>query len=198
MSITVNLKEDQSVQVTDQVIETKPPARVAFAAEGVITMTRDVLEEFAGSSLRPVEIEMAIGESETVNIDLSKEASLRLDTVDIGVESPDTNDLSPGMDTIPSSSDDNSDVNNTHPGAIAFTVEGVIRDTPEEVRKPITDASPRLEAITFAAKNALRSDGGSGTDIILEVSLLGYGISIHRNGVIDIGTGSDVTDVGLP
>lgn len=196
MSITVHLEENQSVHVTDQIIETEPPARVAFAAEGVITMTEDVLGEFASSSLKPVEIELSVDETETVEIDLSAEASLRLDTVDVGVETPDTSDLSPGMDTVPSASSDRS--SDTRPGAIAFTVEGAIRDAPEKVRDALTDGTPRLAAITLAVDDSLRSDGGSGTDVVLEVTLLGYGITVYRNGTVDVGTGGAVTDVGFP
>lgn len=196
MSSTIHLEENRSVRLTEQIIEAEPPARVAFAAEGVITITEAVLGEFAGTSLKPIEITLSVDGSETVAIDLSGAASLRLDTVDVGVETPDVDDLSPGMGSNPSSTD-GSGSSDAHPGAIAFTVEGVIRDAPAAAFDVIADGSPRLESITFATDDVLRSDGGSGTDVVLEIGLLGYGVVVRRNGTIEISTGlTGVSDVG--
>lgn len=196
MSITVDLEENQRINVTTQIIETVPPAHVEFAAEGVITMTKDVLGAFAGSSLKPAALEVAVDSSRTVTIDLSNEASLRLDAVDVGVETPDTDDL-PGMDSRGSATDASSDASPTRPGAIAFAVEGVITDVPAETLESLVDGALELAAITFAVDTPIRSDGGSGADVVFELTLLGYGIAIYRDGTIDIGTSDGATGIGL-
>lgn len=198
MGFTVNITENQSIQVTEQLVDTKPPDRVAFAVEGVISMTEELLGEFSGSSLKPIEIDVSVAESRTVEIDLSDQASLRLDTVDIGVETPGTDDLSPGMETVNSSADDGDSSSDTRPGAIAFTVEGAINDVPDGEFESITGASPELETITFAVGESVRGDGGSGADVVVEIALLGYGVTVHRNGTIDIGMDGGTIDVGLP
>ncbi|RKD95463.1 hypothetical protein [Halopiger aswanensis] len=200
MSITVNVDENQNIRVTEQLVGTAPPSQVEFAAEGTITMTSELLERFEGTSLQPAEIELAVADAETVAVDLSETASLRLETVDVGIETPDTGDLSPGMDTLQSSTDDDSETSDTEPGAIAFTVEGAITDVPAETLESLTDASsePTLATITFAVEEPTRSDGGSGTDVLLEIDLLGYGITVYRDGRIDIGTGDLRDDLGLP
>lgn len=187
MTITVTIEEDQRIQVSNQVIETAPPAQIEFAAEGVISMTEGLLSEFGGSSLRPLELEIAVDSSRTVTVDLSEQASLWLDTVDVGVETPDMDELSPGMETISSSTDTKSPASDAHAGSIAFTIEGAITDVPEKTRELLTDASPELESITLAVEDSVRSDGGSSFDVILEIDLLGYAIAIHQDGTIDIG-----------
>ncbi|GAB3671871.1 hypothetical protein [Halopiger thermotolerans] len=200
MSITVNVEGNQNVRVTQQLVDTAPPSQVEFAAEGTITMTPALLERFEGASLQPAEIELAVADSETVAVDLSGTASLRLETVDVGVETPDAGDLSPGTDAIGSSTNDDSETVDAKPGAIAFTVEGTIADVPAETLESLADASskPTLATITFAVEEPTRSDGGSGADILLEIDLLGYGITVYRNGRIDIGTGDLADDLSLP
>ncbi|UTF52574.1 hypothetical protein [Natronosalvus rutilus] len=196
MSVHVDIGENRNVRLTDERIECRPPNRIAFAAEGVITVTSELLGEFEGTSLKPVRVDISVDESRTVRTDLEEEASLRLETVDVGVETPDTDDLSPGMDTVSASSGDSTESTDASPGAIAFSVEGAIIDVPTETFDPITDGSPSLESIVFAVDDSVRTDGGS-DDAIFSLGLLGRRIVIYRNGVIDVGTGENGVNVDI-
>lgn len=202
MSVTVNVEENRSVQVTDLLVETESPDRVDFTVEGVLSITEELLSEFEGSSLKPVDIEVSIDGSRTVEIDLSEGASLRLESVDIGVELPRPNDIPSGTNAVPPSADGGATSDDGRPGAIAFTLEGTISGVQDEVFESLASASPGpgpgLESITFAVEDPIRSDGGPGTDVVFEISLLGYGITIRRNGAIEIGTGGSAADIGLP
>ncbi|USZ72529.1 hypothetical protein [Natronosalvus halobius] len=194
MSVHVDIGENRTVRLTDERIECRPPNRVAFAAEGVITVTRELLGEFEGASLKPVRVDISVDESRTVRTDLEKEASLRLETVDVGVETPNTDDLSPGMDTVSASSGDGTESTDASPGAIAFSVEGAIVDVPMETLDLITDGSPSLESVVFAVDDPVRTDGGS-DDVVFSLGLLGHRITIYRNGAIDVGTGENGVDI---
>ena len=193
MSLTVELAENESVRLTDQRISNAPPAHVDVAVTGVLSMTEGLLDDFEGSSLKPVEIELSIEDLRLVEIDLSEQASLELESIEVGVATPDTDDVSPGADPISSSTDGVSPAGDSQPGAIAFTVEGTIRDVPDETCDLLADASPRLKAITFAVEDSIRSDGGADTDVVLDIGLLGYRLVIHRNGTVDIGTNGSMT-----
>lgn len=192
MRVTTHLDENESVRLSDEVVETRPPDRLAFAVEGTITMTEDLLGSFAGATLNPVRIDVSGNGSQAVAIDLAGESSLRLETVDVGVETPDAGDLSPGL-----SSEDDSEERSTRPGAIAFTVEGAILDVPAETFESLSDGPRTVETLTFAVEDPVRSDGGA-DDVLLDFTLLGYGVVVYRNGVVEVGTGGTLTDVGLP
>ncbi|MFC7230475.1 hypothetical protein ACFQMM_02195 [Saliphagus sp. GCM10025308] len=196
MSVHVDIGENRNVRLTDERIECRPPNRIAFAAEGVITVTSELLGEFEGASLKPVRVDISVDESRTIRTDLEEEASLRLETVDVGVETPDTDDLSPGMDTVSASSGDGTGSTDASPGAIAFSVEGAIVDVPTESFDPITDGSPSLESIVFAVDASVRTDGGA-DDAIFSLDLLGRRIVIYRNGAIDVGTGENGVNVDI-
>ncbi|RDI70219.1 hypothetical protein [Halopelagius longus] len=197
MSVTVHLDENESVRLTDEVVETRPPDRIAFAVEGTITMTEDLLGSFAGATLNPVRIDVSGDGSPAVAIDLAAESSLRLETVDVGVETPDADDLSPGLDSLSPGGDDDSETTGSRPGAIAFTVEGAILDVPAETFESLPGAPRTVETLTFAVEGPVRTDGGR-DDVLLDFTLLGYGVVVYRNGVVEIGTGGTLTDVGLP
>lgn len=192
MSITVEIDENQSVTVTEEVVETEASNRIAFAVEGTITTTSELLDEFEGSALRPVRIGVAVDDSDTVAVDLTGDAFLRLDSVDVGVETPDAGDLSPGMGAAGSSGDDDSKTPSV--GAVAFTVEGEIGDVPAETIDRLTDESPAVTSITFDVGDPVRSDGG-GEDVLFELGLFGYGVTILHDGTIEVKHRSQTTDV---
>lgn len=196
MSVTVHLDENESVSLTDEVVDVRPPDRIAFAVRGTLTMTEELLGSFAGATLNPVRLDVSTGGGGRVEVDLAERSELRLETVDVGVETPDTDDLSPGMDALGSSSDE--EEADTRPGAIAFTVEGAVLDVPAETLESLSEGSPTLSALTFAVESPVRSDGGAPDDPIFQFSLLGYGIVVRRNGVIEIGGGGGLLDVNLP
>lgn len=196
MTVTVHLDGNESVRLTEEVVDVRPPDRLAFAVRGTITMTENLLGSFAGTTLRPVRLDVS-GDGEAVGIDLAEESSLRLETLDVGVETPDAGDLSPGVDALGSDEDDDSETPDARPGAIAFTVEGSVLDVPSETLDSLSEGPRTLETLAFAVEDPVRSDGGD-DDVFLDFTLFGYGIVVYRNGVIEIGTGGVLTDVGLP
>lgn len=198
MSVTIHFYENQSVRLSDQSIETRPPDRVEFIAEGNLTVSEELLGEFEGMSLKPARVGVSVDESQTITVDLTEETSLRLEEVDVGVETPDADNISSGMDSLIPTTDDEAESPNITPGSIAFTVGGAILNVPEGTFEPFFEGSPTLESITFTVDDAVKSDGGSNNDVLLEFTLLGYGIIIHYNGVIDIGTRGSVSDIELP
>ena len=198
MSITIDIEENPDVRVSEEVIDANPPDRIRFTAEGMISITEPLLGEFAGASLRPVRVDVSLDDARTVETDLEERASLRLDTVDVGVETPDSDDISRGMSSLSPSTDEATESTDPSPGVIAFTVEGTIEDVPAASFEPIADGSPTLKSITFAVGKSPRTDGGSDDDAVFEFTLLGYGIVVRRDGTIEIGTGIGIPDVELP
>lgn len=210
MSVTVDVDEDRRVRVTDVAVEPRPPDRIDFEVEGTVTITEALLGELAGATLEPARIEIASGE-QTVEIDLAADAALRLETVDVGVETPGTDVLSSSPDVIDPSADAESaadttsadggaESDETRPGSIAFTVDGTIVDASEETLDAISSGSPNLESLTFAVEGPVRSDGGTepGDDVIFEWSLFGYGIVIRRSGTIVVGDRDGLATIDLP
>lgn len=197
MSLTVRLDENESVRVADEVIETHPPDTVEFVAEGVLTMTAEILERFEGNTLDPEQLTLSVDASRDVPVDFTKEPSLRLEEVDVGVETPDTDDVSSEIDSL-SSTTDAAQSFGSKTGAIAFTIEGVLLDVPEETFEQLSEGELTLKSISFAREDVVKSDGGSNDTVLLEFSLLGYGIVIYRDGCIEIGTGGDITNTRLP
>lgn len=195
MSVTVNVAEDRAVRLTEQVVETRPPDTIAFTLGGTVMMTEELIGAFEGTTLTPAEVSLSVDGSRTVDVDLSNGATLRLETVDVGVETPDPDDLIPGADSIGSAAEGTPNPSNATPGAIAFTVEGAIRGVPGEAFAAIAGGTPAIEALTFSVEDSTRSDGGSGDDMLFEFTLLGFEVSVHRNGIIDVGTRG--TTVGL-
>ncbi len=75
---------------------------------------------------------------------------------------------------------------------LAFTVEGTIREIPEPTFEEIEGRPPRLESLTFAVDETVRSDGGSGEDVVVEFTLFGYGVVVRRDGSIVVGSAGGV------
>lgn len=196
MSVTVDLDENESVLVSDQYFEVQPPDRVDFVAEGIITMTKELLGKFEGTALKPAELVISTGDSRTVTVDLTGDALLQLQEIDVGVETPDADGISPGRDSLTQATEA-ARTASQNAGSIAFTIEGAIQDVPEETFERLSEGPLTLERVTFAVADAVRSDGGADTSL-LEFSLLGFSIVVHSDGLIEIGTRGGVRDVGLP
>ncbi|MFP8955087.1 hypothetical protein ACLI4Y_00015 [Natrialbaceae archaeon A-CW3] len=205
MSITVDIDANRNIRVTSEAIEARPPDRLDVTAEGVITMTPELLEAFEGASLKPAQIDITVDETRTIETDLQSEASLRLESLDVGVETPGVDVLSLTNETTNEAtneatneqSTDTPDSSAGSPGAIAFAVEGTIRGVPSDAVDSIIAGSPTLESITFDVDKPAVSDGGSATDAVLRITLLGVGIVVRRNGTIDVGTQDGLLDVGV-
>lgn len=188
MSLTVYLDENQQLHVTDQLVEAVSPDQVDFRIEGTLSMTEELLSAFEGSSLKPTAVDILANGSQSVEIDLAGEASLWLEDVDVGVETPDADDISSNLDLSRSVTDTDDESGHSRPGAIAFTVEGTVQDVPAEKLEPITDATLEVTTVQFTVEDPARTDGGSGASVVLDLSILGYGITIYRNGSIDVDT----------
>lgn len=198
MSLTIQLDGNESARVSDQRVETQPPDHVKFVAEGVLTVSEGLMGDFEGTALKPTEVILSVDGSETVAVDLTADPSLRLEEVDVGVETPDADDISQGVNSLDPTTDRGDETPDVSLGAIAFTVEGAILDVPDETFESLSDGEITPKSITFALDEVARGDGGSNDDVVLEVTLLGYGVVIYRDGVIEIGTTGGGIDIGLP
>ena len=188
MTVTVDLAGSSDVRLTEQAVTVRPPDEIGFVVEGTATRTESLLAEFEGRRLDPARVELAVGESGTVEVDLTAEASIRLESVDVGVETPDTDDLLPEDGTVTSAAEDAPDPSDSGPAALAFTVEGVLEGVPEEVVETVADASPTFTSLTFAVEESLESDGGSRDEAMCEFDLLGFTITVGRDGRVRVGT----------
>lgn len=197
MSITVKIADDQRVRVAGDAVETRPPNQFTFGVEGVLSMTEQLIGQFEGATLRPSRMTLSVDDDRTVEIDLADEASLRLSSVDVGVETPDSDDIPEGVETLTSSVTDPSALTDANPAALAFTVEGSVLDVPEETIEILESGDVTLESLSFAVDDGVRTDGGSPDDVVFEVTLLGYGITVRRDGTIVVGVRDDLAGLDL-
>ncbi|ADB61276.1 hypothetical protein Htur_2398 [Haloterrigena turkmenica DSM 5511] len=198
MRNTVRFDDAESIRLSDVIVETRSPDGIEFTAEGHLSVTEALLAEFEGTTLNPVRVTVSGDETGSVAIDLSGPATLRLETVDVGVATPDREDLADGIDALRSSANDGSDSVDSRPDVLSFTVEGEIRNVPSETLSAISEDVSGLESLTFAVSESARSDGGGGDDVVLELSLLGYGIVVRRDGSIVVGNAGSLASIDLP
>lgn len=185
MRITVAIADDQRIRVAGDAVETHPPDQFTFAVEGVLSMTEQLVSQFEGATLRPSRVSLSV-DDRTVDIDLTGEAELRLSSVDVGIETPDP-DLSEGVESLTSSVTDPSALTDANPAALAFTVEGSVLGVPEGTLEILDSGNVTVESLSVAVDDGVRSDGGSTDDVVFEVALLGYGITVRRDGAIVVG-----------
>lgn len=198
MSITVQVTDTGSMRLTENTVETDPPDRLEFAVRGRLTVTKALLAQFEGATLSPVRVVVSGADTDAVEIDLTASATLRLEAVDVGVASPDRTDIANGLETLRGSADGSPDPTGAQPDVIAFTVEGEIRDVPPATLEGIADDAPEIESVTFAVERSLTADGGSDDDVVVELTLLGYGIVVRRDGTIVIGSSEGLVSIDLP
>jgi|GEM_PF-696109 hypothetical protein len=196
MTVTIDLDEAESIHLTDA-FERRPPDRLEFVIEGRLTVTEALLAEFEGSTLDPVRIAVSTDDSDPVEIDLTGPATLRLENADVGIATPDSNDVPSSLDAL-RSEDNGFGSAKSPPDVIAFTVEGVIRDVPTATLEAIADDTSGIESVTFAVGESVRSDGGSDDDVIFELALFGYGIVVRRDGTIVIGSNGTRSSIDRP
>ncbi|AGB31328.1 hypothetical protein C488_00829 [Natrinema pellirubrum DSM 15624] len=197
MSVTVRLADAESIRLTANAVETVPPDRLEFTLRGRLTMTEALLAQFEGATLNPVRIAVS-ADGDPVEIDLTASAALRLEDVDVGVATPDPDDITDGVDALRPSANDDPDGADVRPDVLAFTVEGAIRDVPPATLAAIVDDAPGIESATFAVEEPLRSDGGEANDVVFELTLFGYGIVVRRDGTIVVGSSEGLTGIDLP
>ncbi|MGQ3413544.1 hypothetical protein ACT4ML_14915 [Natrinema sp. LN54] len=197
MSNTVRFDDAESVRLSNVTVETRPPDGLEFRVEGTLRATETLLGEFAGTTLNPVRVTVPDGDADSVAIDLTGPATLRLETVDVGVATPDGDDIAAGLDALRSSADEDREPIEPPPDVLSFTVEGEIRDVPSETFAALPAAVSSLESITFAVEDSVRSDGGRADDVVLECTLLGYGIVVRRDGSIVVGSAERPGNIDL-
>ena len=197
MTVTFQFDDTENVTVTDETVETRASNRIEFSVAGSLTITDALLGKFEGATLNPVRVTIASSDSEAVPIDLTGQASLRLENVDVGVATPDGADVAAGLDGLRPTAEDGPESLDSPPDVLSFTVEGVIRDVPRETLEAIDGHSPSVESLTFAVEESVRSDGGRRTDVVVELGVLGYGIVVRRDGTIVVGSGGPLASVGL-
>lgn len=197
MSVTVAIDENQGVRIVEDHIEPVPPDRIGFTIEGMVSMTEQLLGQFEGQTLEPSRIRLSVDETTTVEIDLTGETSLRLSSTDVGIQPPGVEDPSRGLDDCKSSITDPTEGADPRPAILAFTVDGSIVNVPEETLELVSGAELSVEEVIFSVDDAVKSDGGVRDDVVLELSLLGYGISVHRDGTIVVGVLNGSAGLGL-
>lgn len=198
MTHTVDLTGNENVTLTDGTVERRPPERLEFSVEGRLSVTDALLAQFEGATLDPVAVTVSSDDSGTATIDLTGPATLRLENVDVGVATVDSNDVADGVSALRSTADSGSEAVDSPPDVLAFTVDGEIRSIPPTTFEAIEDDAPRLESLTFAAEDTVRSDGGSGDGVVLEFTLFGYGIVVRRDGSIVVGSATGLDSIDLP
>ncbi|MFC4543422.1 hypothetical protein ACFO5R_15940 [Halosolutus amylolyticus] len=198
MSVTLQFDDTENVRLTEATVETRSADRIEFVVAGSLTITDALLGQFEGATLDPVRVTVSADGTDAVPIDLTDRASLRLDAVDVGVATPDGADVAAGIDALSPTTDGGPDSLDSPPDVLSFTVHGEIRDVPTETIETIAGDSPTVESLTFAVEKSVRSDGGSGTDVIFELDLLGYGIIVRRDGSIVVGSGGPLASIDLP
>ena len=196
MGVTIDLHENESIKLTEADVERRPPDRLEFAVEGSLAVTPDLLANFEGATLDPVQVTVSAGDADPVAIDLTDAATLRLETVDVGVATPDGEDIAEGLGAVASTATGGGSIDSP-PGVVSFSVDGVLRDVPSGTLEQIAGDDPELESLTFAIEESIRSDGGSADDVVFELTLLGYGIVVRRDGSIVVGTDGPLDSIDL-
>ena len=189
MSVTIDLDDNECIRLTDIGVRRRAPDQLEFSVEGNLTVTDALLAEFKGATLDPVGITVSAEDVAPIAIDLTDSASLRLENVDVGVATPDRDDIAAGIDTVRPSTDGGPAPVDSPPDVLSFTVDGVVRDVSPGALEPIADEAPRLESLTFAVDESLRSDGGRGSDVVCDLTLFGFGVVVHRDGRIVVCSG---------
>lgn len=209
MTLRIDRDGHDAVRLTAADLEARPSGTVAFAVEGTATITGEMLEAVAGATLTPERVEVGVDDSGPVSIDLGDEtpAALRPESVDVGIATPDADDLTPDPDPIrsavePGTGGDGVDAADVRPNVLAFTVDGIVHGVTDETLEVLSSGSPTLEALVFAVEGGLatddgiRSDGGA-TDPVFELTLFGHGIVVNRDGTIVVGSGGPPDATGL-
>lgn len=197
MSITVQVADTEDIRLTENTVETHPPDRLEFSVRGQLTVTEALLVQFEGATLNPVRVTVS-DDGEPAEIELTEPPSLRLETADIGVATPESDDIADGLDALRPSTDGGPEPIDARPDVITFTVDGTIRGVPVETLETTADDSPAIESVTFAVEESVMSDGGSGSDVIFELTLLGYGIVVRRDGTIVVGSHGGLASIDRP
>lgn len=186
MSVTVDVADSPNVRLTRQDVAAEAPDAVAFAVEGRATVPAGSLASFEGRNLRPVAVTLAV-EGSPVVVELGDGAELRLEAVDVGVETPDAGDLPTGVDDPGSAATDVVGGIDVDAAVLAFTVEGTVTGVAPEPFEALARAPPTIESITFEVDDPVATDGGPDDGVLVEFAVLGLRIAVRRDGSITVG-----------
>lgn len=198
MSFTIDVEENTNVRIADADLTVESADTVAFAVDGSVSVGRGLLARFAGSRLTPDRLALAV-DDDVVEIDLSDEAALRLDVVDVGVSMPDgaaSGDgpvPEPNGSSLPTGASDLPDLSDA--GRISFTIEGVVEDVPPAAAERLAGAEATPRSLTFSVDDPPETDGGDPGEPSASFGLLGFRITVRADGTIAV-TALDGVDVG--
>lgn len=183
MALTIDVEDESGVRIADANVAVEDANTVSFAVEGVLRLGGDALAPFAGARLTPVEVAFVAGD-ERVTIDLTGDAGLRLDAVDVGVEMLDD----PATDAVEAATDPVGAATNptdlTDVGRISFTVEGVVEDAPDDAAGRLEAADAAPSAVTFSLEEPIATDGGDADAPVATIELLAVRITVLVDGTI--------------
>lgn len=206
MSITIEVEENPAVRVTAADVTVESADALTFVVEGVVRVGRDLLGQFVGSRLTPAQLTLS-ADDDLVEIDLSEDAALRLEAVDVGVEildeaSTSPSELADGVGSDPSELVDDattaaSDLVDAV-GRISFTVEGVIEDVQADATERLAGAEATPHSLAFSVDDPVETDGGDPGEPVASFDLLGVAIAVRATGTIIVTTAADGANGGLP
>lgn len=178
MNVDVDLADDTNVRLSDAEVTARPPDSIAFEVRGSLSVGSALLGQFVNRTLKPSWVTFSVDDG-TESVDLSGDASLRLESIDVGVETADADDV------VSNPTDVASDAVTDAMGSVSFTVTGVIENVAEGTTESLSTGTPEPASITFSVDESLATDGGR-RDLVAEFGLLGYGIVVRRDGTVSI------------
>ena len=202
MSLTIELVGDSRVRLDDVEVTARSEADLAFRVEGTLRLTQALLSEFAGRRLTPDTVAFSVDDAEVVEVALEDGTSLRLETVDVGVETPDgeldgdvvtadTDAVSPDPADARSLASDVAKSLASTPSALAFTVEGVVENVAADDFEALSADEVVPASVTFSVDETPETDGGAPDDALFELHVFGFEIAIWENGTILLGRPTD-------
>lgn len=191
MSVTIGLVADSRVRLDDVEVTTRSEAAVAFRVEGTLRLTETLLSQFAGQQLKPDAVAFSVDDAQIVEVALDDETSLRLETVDVGVGTPDQDAVPTDAEDARSLASDARESPDSTPNALAFTVAGVVENVAAEDLTALSADEVVPASITLSVDETPETDGGSPDDGLFQLRVLGYEIAIWEDGTVVVGRRSD-------
>lgn len=176
---------DSRVRLDDTEVTTRSEAaEVAFRVEGTLRLTEALLSQFAGRQLTPDTVAFSVDDAQIVEVALGDETSLRLKTVDVGVETPDEDATLTDAEDARSLASDAQESSDSAPSALAFTVAGVVENVAAEDLAALSADEVVPASITFSVDETPQTDGGAPDDGLFQLRVLGYEIAIWKDGTV--------------
>ena len=195
VSVTIELLADSRIRSDDAEVTTRSDAAVAFEVEGTLRLTEALLSQFAGRQLAPTAVAFSVDDAQIVEVALDDETNLRLETVDVGVGTPDEDAIPTDAEDARSLASDARESSDPAPSALAFTVAGVVENVPEEDLAALSADEVVPASVTFSVDETPETDGGAPDDGPFRLRLLGCEIAIREDGTIVVGRRDDSAEL---